>query len=142
MKETIKKCLEQHLVDKAKTRGSIVPAEVWLDSTDKHIASAKTIINSDPVGSLVLSWLAMHNIAKAAAASIGAELVEETHGKVADFLACIFSADLTDEEAGLIQTIRGGRNAMIYGNPAMPQSALIGRAANLATKLRSLAAAL
>jgi hypothetical protein len=142
MKATIRKCLEQHLVEKAKTGRSIVPAPVWLESADKHIASAKTIINSDPVGSLVLSWLAMHNIAKAAAASVGFELVDETHGKVADFLACIFRTDLTDEEAGLIQTIRGGRNAMIYGNPAMPQSALIGRAGNLASKLRSLASAL
>lgn len=142
MKTIIKTCLEQHLVEKARAQAVIVPSSAWLDSADKHIASAKAIINSDPVGSLTLSWLAMHNLAKAAAASIGFELSDETHGKVADFLACIFGANLTDEEAGLIQTVRGGRNATIYGNPAMPQGQLIGRAVNLAIKLRSLASTL
>lgn len=140
MTRAIQGCLEQHLVDKAKTGvQGVVPTTAWLGSADKHIESATTIINSDPVGSLALSWMAMHNIAKAAAASIGFELVDETHGKIADFLACVFRDDLSDAEAGLIQTIRGGRNATIYGNPAMPQTPLIGHAANLASKLRGLA---
>jgi hypothetical protein len=33
MKPTLKKCLELHLIEKAKTGGQIVPASAWLDST-------------------------------------------------------------------------------------------------------------
>lgn len=142
MADTVKACLEQHLVEKARAARTIVPMADWLDAADKHIASAQSIINSDPVGSLSLSWLAMHNIAKAAAASIGYELVDESHGKVADFLGCVFAADLEPREVGLIQSVRGGRNATIYGNPKLVQTPLIGAAANLAVKLRHLASAL
>ena len=140
MADTIKVCLEQHLIEKARATIAIVPSSDWLDAADKHISSAALIINSDPVGSLSLSWLAMHNIAKAAAASIGYELIDETHGKVADFLGCVFASELEDREVGLIQSVRGGRNATIYGNPTMVQTPLIGSAANLAVKLRKLAA--
>ena len=63
--------MERHLIEKARATGAIVPAAEWLEAADRHLASARSIINDDPVGSLALSWLAMHNIAKAAAASIG-----------------------------------------------------------------------
>jgi len=64
MRATVRQCLDQHLIDKAKAGVQRVPAAVWLESSDRHLGSASSIVNSDPVGSLVMSWLAMHNIAK------------------------------------------------------------------------------
>ena len=67
------------------------------------------------------------------------ELIDETRGKVADFLGCTFASELEDGEVRLIQAVRGGRNATIYGNPTMVRVPLVGAASNLAVKLRGLA---
>ena len=88
MKKNIKACLEQHLVDKIKNP-NVVPASAWLASAEQHHKSAQLIINHDAAGALQMAWSAMHDIAKAAAASAGLRLEAETHGKIADFLACV-----------------------------------------------------
>lgn len=114
----IRKCLELHLVDKAKN-GNQVPAADWYDVADQHLKSAQATINSDPNGALILCWAALHKTAKGLAAVSGCRLHDETHGKVADFLICVFEADLTDRERGLIRTIQAGRNLASYDSPKL-----------------------
>lgn len=138
MKESIKACLEQHLVDKLK-QPNAVPASDWLASAEKHLKSAQLIINHDPAGALQMAWSAMHDIAKAAAASVGLRLEAETHGKIADFLACAFAGDFEDKDLGLIRRVQGGRNQSSYDDPKVANSPLIGGAVNLAAKMIKIA---
>ena len=88
-----------------------------------------------------MAWSAMHDIAKGIAAAHGFRLQDETHGKVADFVACAYGADLADTELGLIRTVQGRRNSSSYDDPRTPQSQLIGAAVNLAAKMLQIATA-
>lgn len=135
MKANIKPCIEQHLVEKAKG-GNTVPADDWFDTADAHLTSVAAIINSDPNGAIILTWDAMHKTGKGLAATGGYRLQEETHGKVVDFLICVFSA-LTDQEKGIIRSIQMGRNAAAYDNPTLVSKGLAGAAFNLARQLLS-----
>lgn len=140
MNESIKACLEKHLVDKVKAP-NVVPATAWLASAEKHSESAKLIINLDPAGALQMAWSAMHDIAKAAAAAAGLRLEAETHGKVADFLVCAFADELEDMDLGLVRRVQGGRNQSSYDDPRVDRNPLVGAAVNLAAKMISIAAA-
>lgn len=140
MKKSIKACLEEHLVDKLK-KPNVVPASAWLESAEQHHKSAQLIINHDPAGALQMAWSAMHDIAKAAAASAGLRLEAETHGKIADFLACAFAEELEDKEIGLIRSVQGGRNKSSYDDPRVGNTPIIGRAVNLAAKMIKIATA-
>lgn len=136
----IKACLEQHLVDKLK-KPNVVPASAWLASAEQHHRSAVLIINHDAAGALQMAWSAMHDIAKAAAASAGLRLEAETHGKIADFLACAFADDLEDTDLGLIRRVQGGRNQSSYDDPRVGNSPIVGAAVNLAAKMIEIATA-
>src|SRR5688500_5388060 len=100
MRRTAPPCLAQHLADKLKSP-NVVPAAEWFNSAERHQKSAQVIINDDPAGALQLAWSAMHDLAKGAAAASGLRLDGETHGKVADFLACAYAGELEDKELGL-----------------------------------------
>jgi hypothetical protein len=76
----------------------------------------------------------MHKTAKGLVALAGCRLADETHGKVADFLTCVFD-ELSDLDRGLIRTVQGGRNLMMYDNPKQVHPLLTGQAYNLATRL-------
>lgn len=138
MKENVKACLEQHLVDKLK-KPNVIPAADWLASAAKHLKSAQVIINDDPAGALQMAWSTMHDIAKAAAASAGFRLEAETHGKIVDFLACALADDLEDKELGLIRSVQGGRNKSSYDDPRVGNSPIVGAAVNLAAKMIKIA---
>ncbi len=136
----IRVCLDKHLIEKAHP-GVQVPAEAWLTAAGTHITSARALLGSDPVGSITLSWLSCHNIAKATVAHAGFRLKDETHGKIADFLGCVYGPVLTPEQRGAIQQIRDARNAMTYGDPRHPQNRLVGLAVTVAERLHDLASA-
>jgi len=138
MRQTAQTCLDQHLADKVKTP-NVVPAADWFESAERHQRSATSIINDDPAGALQMAWSAMHDIAKGAAAALGFRLDGETHGKVADFLACAFADELEDKELGLIRTVSGRRNSSSYDDPRVRQSPMIGIAVNLAAKMTGIA---
>jgi hypothetical protein len=60
----------------------------------------------------------MHNTAKGVAAVGGARLEGETHGKVVDFLCCVFDG-LTNTEKGLVRRASTGRNSLSYDDPRL-----------------------
>jgi hypothetical protein len=140
MRQTARPCLDQHLADKLK-RPNVVPAADWFKSAERHFASAQLIINGDPAGALQMAWSAMHDIAKGAAAASGLRLDDETHGKVADFLACAYADELEDRELGLIRTLHGRRNKSSYDDPRVGQSPMIGAAVNLTARMIQIAIA-
>lgn len=127
-------CLQTHLADKAKTP-NVVPAAAWLESAARHHRSATKIINDDPSGALQLAWSAMHDIAKAAAAAEGHRLENETHGKIADFLICVFADQLSDEERGVVRTLQRRRNVSSYDDPRNHQGPAVGASVNLVSRL-------
>ena len=88
-----------------------------------------------------MAWSAMHDIAKGAAAASGLRLDGETHGKIADFLACTYADELDDRERGLIRTVHGHRNKSSYDDPRVSQGPMIGAAVNLAGKMIQIAIA-
>ncbi|MFA5565495.1 MAG: hypothetical protein WC184_07565 [Acidimicrobiia bacterium] len=134
MKDQTASCLQQHLLDKLKAP-NVVPASAWVASAHRHHQSAALIINHDPAGALQMIWSAMHDLAKACSASLGQRLEGETHGKVADFLTCIFADLLSDKELGLIRLLHSRRNASSYDDPRVAQGPLIGSAVNLGAKM-------
>jgi len=138
MRQTAQTCLNQHLADKLKTP-NVVAATDWFASAERHQRSATSIINDDPAGALQMAWSAMHDIAKGAAAALGFRLDGETHGKVADFLACAYANELEDEELGVIRTVSGRRNSSSYDDPRVSQGPMIGIAVNLAAKMTGIA---
>jgi hypothetical protein len=135
---SITPCLNQHLIDKAKT-GNVVPASAWLDSAKANFKSASSLLNDHPAGAVQLAWSAMHDLAKSLAAEAGYRLDDETHGKVADFLICSYGDDLTNTELGLIRTIQMNRNRSNYQDPRVPQGPVIGAAVNLTRKMIDIA---
>ena len=64
----------------------------------------------------------------------------ESHGKVVDFLACVFGA-LSDRDKGMIRRASTGRNALSYDNPANPDIAFCQAALDLASRLLAAARA-
>jgi len=115
MKSNIKPCLEKCLPDKAKA-GNAVPAEAWFEASEAHLTSARAVASADPSGAFMLAWASMHNMAKGIAAVGGCRLEGETHGKVVDFICCVF-ADLTNSEKGLVRAASTGRNSLSYDDP-------------------------
>ncbi len=138
MKDRVRACLEEFLIDKMKAP-NVVPAAVWLASAEQHHKSAQLIINHDPAGALQMAWSAMHDIAKAAAAAVGFRLEKETHGAVVGFLACAFADALEDKDLGLIRSVQGGRNRTSYDDPRVPNTPIIGGAVNLAGRMIKIA---
>ena len=117
MKKNITPCLKQHLPDKAKF-GTAVPGDAWFDAAAAHLKSARLVIDTDPSGAFMLAWASMHNTAKGVAAVGGARLEGETHGKVVDFLCCVFD-NLTNTEKGLVRRASTGRNRLSYDDPRL-----------------------
>lgn len=138
MKKALKPCIERHLADKVKAP-NVVPATDWFDSALRHQKSATLIINDDPAGALQLAWSAMHDLAKGAAAAAGLRLDAETHGKVTDFLACVYQDQLEEKELGLIRAVQGGRNRSSYDDPKAGRGPIVGAAVNLSGKMTRLA---
>jgi hypothetical protein len=133
LKERIKPCLEEHFFDKVKS-GTAVVAEAWFASAERHLSSARTIISADPSGALLLSWQAMHDLAKGLTALANCRLEGESHGKVVDFLVCVYEA-LSDRDKGTIRRASTGRNALSYDNPASPDVVFCEAAVVLAERL-------
>lgn len=133
MKKNIKPCLEQHLPEKAKP-GTAVPSGAWFDAADAHLRSAQAVIETDPSGAFMLAWSAMHKTAKGVAADGGVRLEGETHGKVVDFLCCVFTA-LSDREKGLVRHASTGRNSLSYDDPRMSDRRLADEVLALADRL-------
>jgi hypothetical protein len=133
MKTNIKPCLEQHLPEKAKA-GNAVPAEAWFAAAEAHLLSAGMISDVDPSGAFILGWASMHKTAKGIAAIGGCRLEGETHGKVVDFICCVF-ADLTNLEKGLVRAASTGRNALSYDDPRVTDRRTCGEVLALATRL-------
>ncbi len=102
MKPNIKPCLEEHFPGKAKP-GSSIHGDVWFDAASAHLSSARMIFDSDPSAAFLLGRTAMHKTAKGVAAIGGSRLEGETHGKVVDFLCCVF-ADMSNAE-GTLQSV-------------------------------------
>lgn len=96
--------------------GTAVPAEAWFDAAGAHLTSARTIFASDPASAATLGWLVMHKTAKGTIAAGGLRLENETHGKIVDFLCCVFD-ELTDLERGVVRAASTGRNTMSYDDP-------------------------
>ena len=132
MKANIRVCVERHLVEKARG-GNVVPPGDWFDAAETHLVSVAKILNDDPTGATNLVWSAMHKIAKGLVTIEGMRLQDETHGKIVDFLLCVFD-DLTDKERGIVRAIQQGRNAGAYDNPTLSNPALAA-AFNLARKM-------
>ena len=115
MNVNIKPCGEKWLPDKAKTGVSVESVD-WFASAKRHVGSAEEIFLANPAGSMLLAWSAMHNTAKGLAAIDNLRLENETHGKIVDFLCCVFPT-LTDRDKGLIRFASTGRNTLAYDNP-------------------------
>ena len=115
MNPNTKRCLETHLPDKAKP-GTVVPAKAWFDAATAHLRSARAIMDFDPSGAATLAWAAMHKTAKAIAALGGCRIEDETHGKVVDFLLCVYP-EMSDMEKGLVRATSKGRNVANYDDP-------------------------
>ena len=133
MKKNIKPCLEAHLPDKAKP-GNSVPAEAWFAASEANLASAHAVCDIDPSGAFMLGWASMYKTAKGIAAVGGVRLEGETHGKVVDFLCCVF-ADLTNLEKGLVRRASAGRNTLSYDDPRVVDRRVCGDILALATRL-------
>ena len=133
MKDLIKPCLERHLPDKAKP-GNKIAAETWFTAAEAHIKTATLVLDDDANGSMLLGWAAMHKTAKGVAALGGCRLENETHGKIVDFLCCVF-AELTDSEKGLVRAASTGRNAGSYDDPTSTDPYLCQQVITLATRL-------
>jgi hypothetical protein len=133
MKKNIKPCIEQHLPDKARP-GTAVPSDVWFDAAEAHVRSARAIIDADPSGAFLLGWSAMHKTAKGVAADGETRLEGETHGKVVDFLCCVF-AGLSDKEKGLVRRPSTGRNSLSYDDPRVSDRRVIDDVISLAERL-------
>ena len=118
-----KACVEQHFPDKVKV-GTAVPPDAWFDAADAALLSARTVLARDPVSAGTLGWSAMHKIAKGIVAAGGLRLENETHGKIVDFLHCVF-VELTNEERGVVRAASTERNTMSYDDPrqANPRAA-------------------
>ena len=58
----------------------------------------------------------MHKTAKGIAASEGWRIDGETHGKIVDFLCCVFP-ELTSFEKSLVREASTGHNTMSYDDP-------------------------
>jgi hypothetical protein len=115
MKQNIKPCLELHLPDKAKA-GTAVSDEAWFAAAAAHLVSARSVFDSDPAGAFMLGWSAMHKIAKGLAATGGCRVEGETHGKIVDYLCCVFDG-LSNTEKGLVRLASTGRNSVSYDDP-------------------------
>ena len=139
MKQNIKPCLEQHLPDKAKP-GNAISAELWFTSAERHIASAKAIIDNDASGAFLLGWQAMHDTAKGLAALGNCRLENETHGKIVDFLVCVFD-QLDDFDKGLVRRASSGRNALSYDDPENADVMVCNEVLRVASKLLAAARA-
>ena len=133
MKRNIKPCLEEHFPGKAKP-GSSIPGEVWFDAAFAHLSSARMIFDSDPAAAFLLGWTAMHKTAKGIAAVGGSRLEGETHGKVVDFLCCVF-ADMSNPEKGLVRRASTGRNSLSYDDPRIVDRAICRDVLALAERL-------
>lgn len=133
MKKNITPCLEQHLPEKAKF-GNVVPPGAWFDAAAGHLASAQATVDTDPSGAFMLGWESMHKTAKGIAGIGGARLEGETHGKVVDFLCCVFES-LTNTEKGLVRRASTGRNTLSYDDPRVVDRRLCDDILALATKL-------
>lgn len=133
MKKNITACLEQHLPEKAKP-GSAVPPAAWFDAAAAHLASAQAIIATDPSGAFMLGWESMHKTAKGVAGVGGARLEGETHGKIVDFLCCVFES-LTNTENGLVRRASTGRNNLSYDDPRVVDRRLCDDVRALAARL-------
>ena len=133
MKKNITPCLEQHLPEKAKP-GNVVPPEAWFEAAAAHLASARAITDADPSGAFMLGWESMHKTAKGVAGVGGARLEGETHGKVVDFLCCVFES-LTTTEKGLVRRASTGRNSLSYDDPRLVDRRLCNDILALAAQL-------
>lgn len=122
MKRNIKPCLEEHFPGKAKP-GSAIPGDAWFAAAGAHLESARMILDSDPAAAFLLGWEAMHKTAKGIAAVAGSRLEGETHGKVVDFLCCVF-ADMSNSEKGLVRRASSGRNTLSYDDPRIVDRAI------------------
>jgi hypothetical protein len=133
MKQNIRPCLEQHLPEKAKP-GDLVNEAVWFDAAESHLHSARTILDDDPGGAFMLGWASMHKTAKGLAALGRCRLEGETHGKVVDFLCCVFDG-LSSRDKGLVRLASTGRNTLSYDNPTVIDVRLCVEVLNLASLL-------
>lgn len=133
MKQNIKPCLELHLPDKAKA-GTVVPGEAWFDAAETHLVSAHAVFVGDPAGAFMLGWSAMHKTAKGIAATGGCRIEGETHGKIVDYLCCVFS-DMANQEKGLVRLASTGRNSVSYDDPRIADRRVCGEVLKLAARL-------
>lgn len=136
----VRRCLDLHLVDKAKP-GTAVSADAWFAAARQHLDSTAAIINADPNGAVLLAWACMHKTAKGLAALVGHRLHDETHGKMVDFLLCVFGPVLEEREAGVIRLIQQGRNMASYDQPMAFSGRLTAEAFNVALRLLNVAQA-
>ena len=111
-----------------------MPPEAWFDAAAAHLKSARLVINSDPSGAFTLAWAAIHNTAKGIAAVGGARLEGETHGKIVDFLCCVFDS-LTNTEKGLVRRASTDRNSLSYDDPRLFDRRVCNEILALAEKL-------
>jgi hypothetical protein len=139
VKQNIRSCLEQHLPEKAKP-GNLVAATVWFDAAESHLRSARAISSDDPGGAFMLGWASMHKTAKGIAAIGGCRIEGETHGKVVDFICCVFS-DLSNGEKGLVRLASTGRNTLSYDDPSAVDTRLRDDVLSLANRLLAAARA-
>lgn len=130
----IRGCRDRHLAGKVRPdqRGF---ARAWCDAAEANFTSARSLLNSDANGALILTWAGMHKIAKALVGLGNHRLEGETHGKVADFLACCFADALDERQRALFQQLRSDRNVGAYDDPTRVNTRLVAEGLNLARLL-------
>lgn len=139
MKKNIVPCITQHLPGSAKP-GTIVSEDAWFDAAERHLSSAEAILENDPAGAYRLGWAAMHKTAKGIAAIGKLRLEGESHGKIVDFLTCVF--DMMDNvDKGTVRLASTGRNNLAYDDPRVVDARIVGNVLNLAARMLAAARA-
>jgi hypothetical protein len=133
LKKNIVPCAAKHLPEKAK-KGNTIPDTAWFEAAEKHLVSARTIFAHDPAGAHMLGWTAMHKIAKGIAATGGLRLENETHGKVVDFLTCVFD-EMDNIDKGAVRLASTGRNNLAYDDPSVVDVRVVNDVLSLADRM-------
>jgi hypothetical protein len=99
----------------------VTSASSWFEQASSTFEIANSLEKNLPRRAMTLAWDSLHDLAKALAEVAGRRLEGESHGRLVDFLVCVFEPPASAQRA--IRLAQTRRNELSYVRPTIPNPA-------------------